>query len=93
MTASDSHLAKTMTRRMYDRNSRLTSLAARLDGLSPLAVLARGYAVCWVDGRDRIIRDAGAVRVGDRVRVTLERGELRCNVIETASPDDTPRPS
>ena len=39
----------------------------RLGSLSPLAVLGRGYAVCWDDGPARpILRDAAAVRDGDR---------------------------
>ena len=40
-------------------------LAARLDGLSPLAVLGRGYAVCWDESRTRILRDAATVTVGE----------------------------
>ena len=59
------------------------ALAARLDGLSPLAVLARGYAVCWDDTRTTAIRSARAVAPGDRVIVTLGEGELRCEVHDT----------
>ena len=88
LTSADSRLAKTMTRRKFEADSRFNSLAARLDGLSPLAVLARGYAVCWSDDRTRIIRDAATVQGGDRVRVTLHRGELRCEVKETEPAKD-----
>lgn len=56
------------------------TLSARLDALSPLAVLGRGYAVCWNAGRDGIIRSADAVSPGDRVHVTLAEGELSCRV-------------
>ena len=52
------------------------TLAARLDALSPLAVLGRGYAVCWNEARTSIIRSSGQVQPGDRVRVTLAEGEL-----------------
>jgi exodeoxyribonuclease VII large subunit len=83
LAASDGRLTTTMTRRMYDADSRFSALTARLHGLSPLAVLARGYAVCWDDDRAEIIRDAAGVNAGDRVRVTLQRGELRCEVTET----------
>jgi exodeoxyribonuclease VII large subunit len=61
-------------------NSQLASLAGRLGNLSPLAVLARGYAVCWNADRTAIIRSAAAVAPGDRVRVTLQEGELHCDV-------------
>ena len=60
--------------------ARAGELGARLDALSPLAVLGRGYAVCWNDTRTAIIRSAASVRPGDRVRVTLSEGELACRV-------------
>ncbi|MEO8078426.1 MAG: exodeoxyribonuclease VII large subunit, partial [Acidobacteriota bacterium] len=67
-------------------HSRLTSLAGRLENLSPLAVLARGYAVCWNADRTAIIRSARAVAPGDRVLVTLHEGALDCEVRGAVSP-------
>ena len=52
----------------------------RLETLSPLAVLGRGYAVCWNADRTQALRDAADVARGDRVRVTLAKGELDCEV-------------
>ena len=68
------------TRHRHDAGFR--ALAGRLENLSPLGVLARGYALCW-DDEQRLVRDATAVSPGDRVRVTLARGELGC-VVERA---------
>jgi len=51
-------------------------------------VLGRGYAVCWDGERQRILRDAAAVRDGDGVRVTLARGELTCVVTARDLPGD-----
>jgi exodeoxyribonuclease VII large subunit len=69
------------TRRTRDGlHAKLGAAAARLDALSPLAVLARGYAVAWNGDRSAIIRKASQVSPGDRVRVTLQEGELDCEV-------------
>jgi exodeoxyribonuclease VII large subunit len=80
--AADSRLAAAARTARHRSESRLSLLAGRLENLSPLAVLARGYAVCWNDGRTAIIRSASAVKPGDRVHVTLHDGELDCDVRE-----------
>jgi len=70
----------------HDRHradARLRSSVGRLESLSPLAVLGRGYAVCWtIDGR--LLRAASDVAAGDSVRVTLAKGELDCEVRSTS---------
>ena len=80
LAAADSRL-HLIAGRVHERAwARLIALAGRLDSLSPLAVLARGYAVCWTDDRTAIIRQASQVGPGDRVRVTLHEGEIGCEV-------------
>jgi exodeoxyribonuclease VII large subunit len=71
-------------------DGRFRGQAARLESLSPLAVLGRGYAVCWDQDRTRIIRNADTVREGDGIRVTLQRGELECSVSRTARSGQPP---
>jgi exodeoxyribonuclease VII large subunit len=80
LVAVDGRLGAALARNRHHAQSRLGATAARLESLSPLAVLGRGYAVCWNADRTSIIRDAEAVSPGERVRVTLERGELDCDV-------------
>ena len=66
--------------RQADARRRLETNAAKLDSLSPLGVLSRGYAVCWNHDRTAIVRRAADVTVGDPVRLTLHEGALRCEV-------------
>jgi exodeoxyribonuclease VII large subunit len=80
----DASLRAAVLRVHHRADGRFRGQAARLESLSPLGVLARGYAVCWNDDRTRIIRDASAVTAGDDLRVTLHRGELECRVTKTA---------
>lgn len=59
---------------------RLAVLAGRLQTLSPLATLARGYSVCTTPDGKRIISDAESVGTGERLAVRLHRGLLQCIV-------------
>ena len=92
LVTAEGGLSRAMTARRHAAASRLGRHASRLDALSPLAVLGRGYAVCWNADRTRVVRDAAQTATGDRVRVTLAQGELDCEVRSTAErPPRTPR--
>jgi exodeoxyribonuclease VII large subunit len=80
LVAADGRLRSGVVERRHRADRSLRDAAARLDSLSPLAVLGRGYAVCWNADRTQVIRDASAAQPGDNVRVTLARGELDCDV-------------
>ena len=70
-------------RRRHRMQARLRERVGRLESLSPLAVLGRGYAVAWNADRTRALRAASEVNDGDRIRVTLAEGELECDVRRT----------
>jgi exodeoxyribonuclease VII large subunit len=89
--AADGRLASAVDRASHRAQSRFAAVAGRLENLSPLAVLARGYAVCWNADRTTIIRRATAVQPGDRVRVTLHDGELDCDVVRGGANAETDR--
>jgi len=82
LVSADGRLNAAAARSRHAADARLRGAAARLESLSPLAVLGRGYAVCWNADRTAIIRDASSVSPGERVHVTLHRGELTADVIE-----------
>jgi exodeoxyribonuclease VII large subunit len=80
---TDARLRQAASARRQAADIRTRELAARLHALSPLAVLGRGYAVCWNDDKTSIIRSTRSVQPGDGVRVTVADGDLRCQVTET----------
>ena len=53
-------------------------LSGKLDALSPLSVLSRGYAVVRKEGK--IVRSAKEVREGDLISVRLHSGEIEAAV-------------
>jgi len=68
--------------RVQRERARLGLAAGKIDALSPLAILKRGFALCR-DDAGAIIRNSADVSPGDRVHVSLAAGELSCRVEET----------
>ncbi len=80
------------TIRALDRGrTELRHGAERLEGLSPLGILARGYAVCYAGDGTTVIRSASALTPGDRVRVRLHSGDAGC-VVETVTDEGANTP-
>ena len=68
-------------KQMSQREQRFAALMAKLDALSPLKVLGRGYAVAR-NGAGEILRSAQDVQAGERIEVLLGQGSLACTVNE-----------
>ncbi|HLF03038.1 MAG TPA: exodeoxyribonuclease VII large subunit [Anaerolineales bacterium] len=66
--------------RLEIERGRAIGLAGRLDSLSPLAVLKRGYAVVTRAGTAEVIRSASAVAPGDRLDVRVSEGKFGARV-------------
>jgi len=60
----------------------LRALGGALDGLSPLAVLGRGYSILQRISDGRVIRQVKEAAPGDDVAVRLADGRLLCRVRE-----------
>jgi exodeoxyribonuclease VII large subunit len=66
----------------------MEALAAQLDNLSPLACLARGFAIA-LSPTGEVVTRADRVAVGDRLTVRLHEGSLGCRV-EDVDPEGPP---
>jgi exodeoxyribonuclease VII large subunit len=64
-------------------------LAARLQALSPLAILSRGYSITRSLPQAEVIRNSKDVRVGQDLEILLSRGALLCTVKRTLSDGKT----
>lgn len=80
-TLATTKLGAAISAQLQNRNARLQLNLARLDALSPLAVLRRGYALAH-DTEGKILRDARQLQPQDSVTIRLNHGTLRCTVDE-----------
>lgn len=61
------------------RRTRYASLVSKIDALSPLKVLSRGYSIALKEDGEAV-RDAGTLREGDSLRLLFEHGEVTAQV-------------
>jgi len=76
-------LSQSANRLLEQNRVRLAMQVNRLETLSPLATLARGYSICSRADSRQIIRSAEETARGEPVRVELFKGRLLCLVEET----------
>ena len=65
--------------RLDELENRLSLLGARLETLSPYAVLKRGYSVA-LDKAGEVVSGAEELSVGDLLRLRFDRGEAKVRV-------------
>ena len=63
------------------RRQRFVSATAKLDAMSPLKVLTRGYAMAQ-DENGQIVRSITQVQIGDPIKVSVSDGEIHASVID-----------
>ena len=80
-------LASLAQKCVADRQRQFVQLAARLDAMSPLKVLARGYSVARTEDGS-ILRDARQVQPGQEIELQLSRGRVAAQVTHTEEETD-----
>ncbi len=61
---------------------RAGSLTQRLDALSPLSILSRGYSLSMLMPDEEVVKDASKLKVGDVIKTVLARGSFLGSVQE-----------
>jgi exodeoxyribonuclease VII large subunit len=70
--------AQAARNRVYESINRLGAASSKLDALSPLKVLARGYSIAYVN--DKVIKSTSDVFSGDRLSLRVSDGSIDCTV-------------
>ena len=68
---------------LHKRRLRFAQTVATLDAISPLRVLARGYAVATKGKRGAVVTDAAALQTGDTLHIRFAKGAANCRVTDT----------
>ena len=74
-------MENTYRKLIHSQRERFVRNVAKLDALSPLKILERGYSVAS-DSEGNPASSVSAFRVGDSVTVTMSDGALNCNILE-----------
>jgi exodeoxyribonuclease VII large subunit len=83
-------LQRTTNQVVAERQTRLNRASTRLETLSPLSVLARGYALVYnADGT--LVRSTADTAVGDTIHARIANGTLEARITHTQT--DTPENS
>jgi exodeoxyribonuclease VII large subunit len=76
----------------FDRKKQnLQHTAARLDSLSPLNVLQRGYSLTVIESSETLLRSADQVQAGERIVTRLAHGKLVSRVEKTMPGEEKSR--
>ena len=63
------------------KQKRYIAAVSKLDAMSPLKVLTRGYSVTQTESGE-IVRSAGQVKAGDRVRIRVSDGSMTAEILD-----------
>ena len=81
------HLADSLRshsrRALETATAHLREAAGKLEALSPLAILARGYSITRLESTGEILKDARQAKPGDRLVTRLGEGEVPSRVERT----------
>ena len=84
----DGRLQRAIQLRLQRAKHRLEATAGRLESLSPLNVLARGYSLTRTVPERKVVRSIEQVGVGDAVEIVLADGRLQAEVQAKSSGEE-----
>ena len=73
-------LISAQNRNITQKNQRYIAAVSKLDAMSPLKVLTRGYSMAQME-TGTVIRSVSQVELGERIRISLSDGNLSATVM------------
>jgi len=69
--------------KLDNANAEFGAIAGKLDALSPLKVLDRGYSITYKLPSMNIVKQSAKLKKGDEVLINFAKGKAKCSVEET----------
>jgi exodeoxyribonuclease VII large subunit len=79
LSATKNRLISAQSQGIAYKKQRFVSLTAKLDAMSPLKVLSRGYAMTQKEDGS-LLKSVHSISAGDTIRVSLQDGNLTAQV-------------
>ncbi len=73
-------IANSVTLKLSDGKARISVLSSKLNALSPLAVLSRGYSIAY--NNELTVKSVNDVTKGDNIKVRVADGEISATVTD-----------
>lgn len=80
LTHSKKHLGQSVKTLISNKKINFYPVLNRLDALSPLRVMSRGYSLVWLEPKHKLIRDANQLKAGDSLNIRFFKGEASATV-------------
>lgn len=78
----ETNLVRLQNKLIDQLKAKLHALAGKLDALSPLATLQRGFSITTRAKDKQILQDVAQINISDKVHIQLMTGRLECTVDE-----------
>ncbi|MEE9536937.1 MAG: exodeoxyribonuclease VII large subunit [Desulfobacterales bacterium] len=73
-------ILKTFNKEFENKSARLRELSARLETLSPIAILERGYSITRTIPDSKVVRNPRMVSINQDLEVMVAKGTLTCRI-------------
>ena len=81
LTSMSNRMCGAQAKYLHGKKQRYIALTAKLDAMSPLKVLSRGYAMTQTEDGS-LLRSVSQTGAGDTVRISLADGQLTASVLD-----------
>ena len=83
LTRLQDRIAWSLKSTLEKGSSELSILAGKMDSLSPLKVLSRGYSIVYDGKGKKVIKSADKLKKGSNIQLRFEKGRAICTVDDT----------